>query len=85
MASKVAVNWENFEHLCEEVQRFPAIWDKLHPDHKKAKCVAEMWAQIDEECPEYQGRAKEEWTKPGGIRERFRKEIQKGKRTVKSE
>ena len=84
MGPKVVVNWDTFEHLCQEVEKFPAIWDKQHPDHKKPKCIAEMWAQIDEECPEYEGRAKAEWTKPGGVRERFRKEIQKGKKTVKS-
>ncbi|XP_064094815.1 uncharacterized protein LOC135207172 [Macrobrachium nipponense] len=84
MGPKVVVNWDTFELLCQEVEKFPAIWDKQHPDHKKPKCIAEMWAQIDEECPKYQGKAKDEWAKPGGVRERFRKEIQKGKKTLKS-
>ena len=60
MGPKVVVNWDNLEHLCQEVEKFPAIWDKQHPDHKKPKYIAEIWAHIDEECPEYKGTAKDQ-------------------------
>ena len=47
---KLVDNWESSQQRSTKIHTNRG---KQHPDYKKLTCKAEMWAQIDEECPEY--------------------------------
>ena len=46
MASKVFLNFKQNEELCEEVRKYPVLYDKSLTGYKERNAVANAWNEV---------------------------------------